>query len=255
MYIYSVPQWVILFYIYCFVGWVIESTVVSIKSKKFINRGFMRGPFLPIYGTGAILALFATLPVRDNYILIFIFGSLTATILEYFTGEAMEKLFGVRYWDYRYKKIQFRGHICFETSIVWGFLIVLLVKVIHRPIENLILMPNGKTIQVIAFIFTIYFVFDFAVAFREAIQLKDIMKHIEKAKDELQRAKRRTDIVIAFASDDINQRKEAVNYYIKKVVSMNKKMLKRLFVVYPTLRSEKFKAVVEELKERLNNEK
>ena len=69
----------------------------------------MRGPFLPIYGCGAILSLFVTMPFRDNYVLMYFAVAISATILEYITGVVMEKIFKVRYWDYSYKKIQFKG--------------------------------------------------------------------------------------------------------------------------------------------------
>ena len=71
MYNYSISQWLLFFYIYCFIGWIWESCYVSVHEKKWVNRGFLHGPFLPIYGTGAIAILWATLPVANNYFLIF----------------------------------------------------------------------------------------------------------------------------------------------------------------------------------------
>ncbi len=95
MYTYSTMQWILFFYIYCFIGWIWETSYVSIRTKHFTNRGFMHGPFLPIYGTGAIVILLATIPVKSIIPLVFLFGMIAATLLEFFTGAAMLKLFHV----------------------------------------------------------------------------------------------------------------------------------------------------------------
>ena len=95
MHVYTTGQWVLLFFFYCFCGWVWESCYVSICQRRWVNRGFLNGPLLPIYGFGAIIILFATLPVEDNLYLVWLFGMLAATALEYVTGAAMEALFKV----------------------------------------------------------------------------------------------------------------------------------------------------------------
>lgn len=77
--IYTTVDWLMFFYIYCFLGWCFESTYVSLHQKKWVNRGFMRGPFLPLYGSGAVIMLFVTIPVRDNIFLTFLFGAIGAT--------------------------------------------------------------------------------------------------------------------------------------------------------------------------------
>ena len=97
MYQYSIIEWLFFFYLYCFCGWIFESTFVSLKSRKFVNRGFMRGPFLPIYGSGAIMMLVVSMPFQDNIFLTYIAGCIGATALELVTGELMEALFKVRY--------------------------------------------------------------------------------------------------------------------------------------------------------------
>ena len=96
MYSYSIVQWFFFFYFYCFVGWCIESAYVSIKTRQLTNRGFMRGPFLPLYGSGAIMMLVVSMPFQDNIFLVYVAGCVGATILEYVTGVTMEALFKVR---------------------------------------------------------------------------------------------------------------------------------------------------------------
>ena len=86
MFAYNLWQWIAFFIIYCLIGWIGESLYVSWEHRKWVNRGFLHGPFLPIYGFGAVIILISTIPVRNNYFLIFLFGMLGATLLEYFTG-------------------------------------------------------------------------------------------------------------------------------------------------------------------------
>jgi len=139
VYHYTAIQWLFFFYFYCFFGWCFESTYVSIKSRKLVNRGFMRGPFLPLYGSGAIMMLVVSMPFQDNLVLVYIAGCIGATVLEYVTGVTMEALFKVRYWDYSKNKFNFQGHICLGSSLAWGGLTILMTEFIHKPIEHLVL--------------------------------------------------------------------------------------------------------------------
>ena len=83
---YYLSQWIIFFFIYSFIGWIWESCYVSVKKHRWINRGFMHGPMLPLYGSGAVVILIAAIPVRENIWLVFLMGMTAATVLEYFTG-------------------------------------------------------------------------------------------------------------------------------------------------------------------------
>ena len=120
VYAYNVTQWLLFFYLYSFVGWVWESCYVSVKKGRWVNRGFLNGPFLPIYGFGAVTILISTMSVRDSVPLIFLLGMLGATVLEYVTGACMERMFHVRYWDYSNQKLNLNGHICLTSSLAWG---------------------------------------------------------------------------------------------------------------------------------------
>ena len=143
MYLYSLSQWLLFFFFYCFCGWVWESCYVSAKRRQWVNRGFLHGPMLPIYGTGAIIILLAAIPVRENPALVFLLGMLAATALEYVTGAAMEALFKVRYWDYSQQPFNLGGHICLTCSLAWGAFSVLLVRFLHPPVEALVLRLPG----------------------------------------------------------------------------------------------------------------
>lgn len=217
---YGIDEWIGFFIIYCFIGWVGESIYVSIEHHKIVNRGFLHGPFLPIYGSGAIIILFATLPVRNNLFLIFLFGMLSSTVLEYFTGYIMEQIFHVKYWDYTCQPFNLNGYICLGCSLTWGLLAMLLTRVVHRPIENFLFSINSSVVIVVDAVFTIYFIWDIVVSAQEAFDLKRMIL----ANEEIQRLSKRIDVFVAFAEDDkaklesaINEAKQEVDFKIDMV--------------------------------------
>lgn len=179
-------SWLVYFYFYCICGWIFESVYVSLANRKWINRGFMKGPWLPLYGSGAVIILLVTLPFQQYPVAVYFAGAITATILEYFTGVVMLKLFKVRYWDYSHRKIQFQGHICLVSTIAWGFLSLLMVYVVHKPVVKLVNGWNEEVVSIITFIITICMVYDFTNAFREAMDLRSLIIQAEDLKKRLE---------------------------------------------------------------------
>jgi len=112
---------------YGFLGWLMESTYVSLKSHHWVNRGFLKGPICPIYGVGALLILLILQPLAFSWPLVFWGGLLLCSSLEYVTGLGMEKLFGNRWWDYSDNRWNLHGRICLSVSLAWGALSLFLV--------------------------------------------------------------------------------------------------------------------------------
>ena len=205
---YNLTQWLLFFYVYCFLGWCIETTYVSIRKKKFVNRGFMRGPFLPLYGSGAVMMLFVTLPVRDSLVLSFVFGAIGATILEYLTGACMEALFQVRYWDYSDNPFNLHGYVCLGTSLAWGFLTILMIRVIHEPVESVLLSVSQTVQDLLAAILTVYVTADMALSFKAALDLRAMLAKMPRVREEMERMQGRLDAMLAFAGPKITEKAE-----------------------------------------------
>lgn len=257
MYSYTISQWIFFFYFYCFFGWCFESAYVSLKKRRLINRGFMRGPYLPLYGSGAIMMLVVSIPLQDNVFLVYIAGCLGATVLEYVTGVVMEALFKVRYWDYSEQKFNFQGHICLGSSLAWGFLTIFMTEWLHKPVEKVVLSLPGSLVTVLSFILTAVIFSDFALSFKAALDLKDVLMKLEKVKEDIQHIQKRMDIVIALTNEDIKQELEELKEkYIRSTEDREHLMKVRdvfqrgLLRSHPTMRSERFKDVLEELKKR-----
>lgn len=219
MYPYSMSQWLFLFYFYCFLGWCVESTHVSIRQKPphWVNRGFMRGPFLPLYGSGAIMMLVVSAPFQHNLVLTYVAGCIGATVLEYITGVTMEALFKVRYWDYSNQPLNFQGHICLGTTLAWGFLTILMTRVIHRPIEGLLYMIPQGLLSILVFVLTVFIAADFALSFRAALDIRDILLAMEKVKVEMAHMQKRLDVIAALTEEEIGQYKNAAEMRIEEL--------------------------------------
>lgn len=207
MYQYTITQWLFFFYFYCFFGWVFESTYVSLKSRKFVNRGFMRGPFLPIYGSGAIMMLVVSMPFQRNLVLTYLAGCVGATVLEFVTGAAMEALFKVRYWDYSNQKFNYKGHICLSSTIAWGFLTIFMTGFLHKGVEHVVFAIPQTILSVLTMVLTLYITVDFTLSFKAAMDLRNLLIGLEKAREEMERIQKRLDVIIAVAGDELENRR------------------------------------------------
>ena len=226
--IYTFSTWLFFFYFYCFLGWIWETCYVSVLKAKWVNRGFMRGPFLPIYGSGAIVVLIFTLPFRTNPGLVFVVGMASATILEYFTGAAMEQMFHVRYWDYSNQRLNLNGHICVTSSLAWGMFSVILTLYGHTPVERLVACMNINVLEAIVFVLTVYISIDMAESVREAINLKEVLLSLEENNEEFRRLQKHIEIASAFYGGELKERSEAGLRKIKSALESGKEMYDRL---------------------------
>ncbi|BCN30494.1 putative ABC transporter permease [Anaeromicropila herbilytica] len=173
------------FIFYSFFGWIYESTLVSVRNKKFINRGFMNGPVIPIYGVGATVVYVVFLPLRDNIAIIFFGGLILATVIEYITSYAMEKIFHAKWWDYSYLKYNIKGRVCLRVSLFWGVLSVAMTYFMQPIISEIIKrIPKNYGENIGYAIFGLFFL-DFAITFISTLKLDRRIADIQKLRQEL----------------------------------------------------------------------
>lgn len=126
------------FIVYSILGWFVESVYMSICSKKLVNRGFGKGPFCPIYGFGAVTGYLVLHPLSGNYFLLYLSGAVLATIFEFLVGKLMLKIFGQVWWDYNDKPCNYKGIICLESTIAWGFYAIIVITFLQGKIIDFI---------------------------------------------------------------------------------------------------------------------
>ena len=122
------------FFIYAFLGWCTEVSYAATKTGKFVNRGFLNGPWCPIYGFGVVIVLAFLEPLKDNLLLLFLGSVVLTSALEWLTGFLLEKLFAQRWWDYSDEPFNLSGYICLRFSLAWGFACLFVVKLLHPTV-------------------------------------------------------------------------------------------------------------------------
>lgn len=213
---YQLSQWILFFFLYSFIGWIWESCYVSVRKKHWVNRGFMHGPMLPLYGSGALAVLICTIGVRDNKVLVFLFGMAAATVLEYVTGAVMERLFHVRYWDYSNQKLNVKGYICVSSSLCWGCFSVLLVEVVHVPFEEMMLKIPLTAAEVISAVLTVAAAVDLTQSFNEAMDMKHILMQLEESREQMKKMQEKLKAVSEELAEDYRKRSgEMISEYRK----------------------------------------
>ena len=147
----------LLFFIYSCIGWIVEVIDQRIEIGKWVNRGFLIGPYCPIYGVGSLLIIFLLDKYRNDILVLFILITLICSILEYVTSYLMEKIFHIRWWDYSNHKYNINGRICLSTMIPFGLGGVLLITYLNPFILSLIdKVPNNLVISCVVILLIVF---------------------------------------------------------------------------------------------------
>ena len=140
-----------IFFIYAFLGWCTEVSYAATKTGRFVNRGFLNGPWCPIYGFGVVIVLSLLEPLKNNLPLLFLGSVVLTSALEWLTGFLLEKLFAQRWWDYSNEPFNLGGYICLRFSLAWGFACVFVVKLLHPTVLLFIrLIPHPAGVVLLA---------------------------------------------------------------------------------------------------------
>ena len=162
-----------------------ESVFRSICERKLINTGFLKGPFCPIYGVGAIIMLVVLNNFKANIFVLFMMSFIILTAWEYIVGIALEKTFNTKYWDYSNHKFNFQGRICLQNSIYWGILGVVFIKVIQPFMKNLIAQVDTGILKFVASIVMVVFTADVIMSIINVKSIKAKLKKIEDLNEQI----------------------------------------------------------------------
>ena len=164
-----------LFIIYSFIGWIIEVFWSLFVHKKLVNRGFLIGPYCPIYGIGCLLLIILLNRFKSNVVVLFFMSIVVCSFLEYFTSYLMEKLFKARWWDYSDSKFNINGRICAGTMIPFGVLGVLVVYFLNPFLSKVVIFSNF-----VLCILVLLFFIDFFISFGIIENMKGTITSVTK---------------------------------------------------------------------------
>ncbi len=200
-----------IFIIYTFLGWVLEVAFIFIRTKRFVNRGFLIGPACPIYGFGALIMMFYLTQYKDEPFTVFIMGAFICSTLEYITSYIMEKIFKARWWDYSDKKFNVNGRICLTYAFLFGLCGVIMICFTNPIIIYLLNLIPENIMVIISSSFLIIFITDVLVSFN---------------------------IISKFKTTALNIAKDSTEEINKKVIETikNKVLQKRIVKAFPSLK-------------------
>lgn len=254
------------FIIFSVIGWCLEVAYHAVTCGKFINRGFLNGPVCPIYGAGAV-ALIATLrPFADNMLLLFLFAVVIASVLEYITGYVLEKLFNMKWWDYSNVPFNIKGYICLKFSLCWGivgtFLMRVLLPLCDKIVERIPFPVSVFFLSIVAacyiadVVYTIVILCSFSknIKIAQAIALKlhefsdGVGEHIfDSVFDIMDKAEE----MAKSGKSRLEEFDKLKKQYKDKISSFGIGH-RRIIRAFPSLKSEKYKNLLEHLKNNID---
>lgn len=159
---------VLYFFIYAFLGWILETIFCLVTLGVFNKRGFLYGPICPMYGFAAVVMIELLKKIKTNTVGKFCICMIAFTIFEYVVAVVLESLFGLRWWDYTNEALNFQGRISLPYSIAWGIIGVIFVEKIHpfvkSKIEKYTILISKKKQIIILYVFIILIIMDFILS-------------------------------------------------------------------------------------------
>ena len=226
----------LMFIVFSFLGWIWESVIYSLIDKhRIVNRGFMSGPYIPIYGTGALIDLLILGNITDMVLLFFVSATL-CTMVEYVASCVMEKLFNARWWDYYDMFWHLNGRICIEGFLAFGGLSVALVKWINPFTADLIGRLSPTALHITAGTLFVIFVTDFVLSVKQAV---DFEQKVRKIAEMLLAAK---DRMVAVYDTVV------IETIFRKAVSLLTKSQKRMLRAFPAMRSVSYPGIIKSIR-------
>lgn len=238
------------FFIYSFIGWVLESVYKTIYEKKLVNSGFLYGPFCPIYGLGALIMYAFLSGYNDNPLHVFVIGFVILSIWEYIVAWAIEKVLHEKYWDYSNNKFNINGRVCLLNSLFWGILGVIFIYIVHPVIQEAInkvdyriLIGSGITLAITMTIDTIVSTIKLNGISKKLEDIKNIRNEIKLKLQELKNMEKKT------------SGKESIQLLINDLKTqegiLKMKLMRqtvRIRRAFPSMKSEKFKQIAKYLR-------
>lgn len=235
----QIKVYFLLFIIYAVCGWIMEVICSLVNLKKFVNRGFLIGPYCPIYGYGAILITLLLKKYLEDPFTLFIMAIILCGVLEYLTSYVMEKVFHLRWWDYSKKKFNINGRVCLDTIIPFGILGIIIMYVTNPFILDKLNLLSSTALNIIFYVSITVYIIDNIVSLITIFGIKKTTASVSKENRE--------------------DNTEEITKKVKEILLEKQKSFtqKRLINAYPKLQTIriKVKEQIEKTKEEIDRTK
>ena len=229
--LYIISKYFLLFLLYSFAGWVMETAWVSWCNKKLVDRGFLIGPYCPIYGCGAILILLFLKRFSYSPVLLFLSTIVLCGGLEYFASWCMEKVFKARWWDYSNRKFNIKGRVCLRNLIAFGIMGLAVIYLINPYFEVWIEYLDEKHINTLALLLWTIFIMDFVVSTIVVYGFREVTEKVNK--------------------ETVMDNTEQITQMVRNLLSQKSVFHRRFINAYPRLEAIKIK--MKEIKTKIED--
>lgn len=171
---YKICYYFLLFFIYSILGWILEVIRRSIIEKRFVNRGFLIGPYCPIYGIGVLLITKLLQNYMNNFLVLFILSMTICIVLEYLTSYFMELIFKARWWDYSGYRFNINGRVCLETAIPFGIGGLIIMYFINPLFIGILNKMPEKFLIILSIVLMSLFLSDLIISFLIILKFRNI---------------------------------------------------------------------------------
>lgn len=237
-------DFILFFTLYSFLGWIIEVIYAFYAHKKFVNRGFLNGPFCPIYGFASLIIISSLNNFKNNIFILFILGTLLTSLIEYFTAVILEKTFKTTWWDYTDDAFNIKGRVCLLFSIIWGLVSVVLVILIHPIVETLIYSVPMSVRKYFFIILLTYFFIDLIITLKALINLTKLLSQIELLYFDIM-----TGLKNKISNTNLTSLKENYILLINKFTPNHIRLLK----AFPTMKFKGLSNLMNDIRNKLNS--
>lgn len=249
------------FVIYAFFGWCLEVIYQAVELGKFINRGFLNGPYCPIYGFGMIIVTGTLEPIKENIIVLYFGSVILTTALELVTGFVLEKIFHQNWWDYSEERFNLKGYICLKFSLLWGIACLVAVRLIHPFIYGFVEhMPKTFGIIAISIIMT-GFVSDMIITVFAVVHIRNRLVLLDNIAAEMRKISDYTGEKLYNGVENSKKRHEKyeeLREKYKEEFSKRKFVDRRIEHAFPKLKidtDKSFREQLEELRQIIDDKK
>ena len=178
------PYLFLVFMLYSVAGYLCEIVCSSIKQKKLVNRGFLCGPYCPIYGVGSLFILFLLLRFKEDPVIVYVLGAIITTAIEYVTSFILEKIFHNKWWDYSDEKFNIHGRVFLFNTLLFGFGSLVIIYTGNDIITKILSCFSPLAMNITAYSLLIIFVIDFIYSAIIAYNLRNRIIICEELKRE-----------------------------------------------------------------------